>query len=325
MSEERKATVSPNAIALPPNVRPNVPHDVDHCPACGSGELDVRPAVVSPFFAEYLFGGQSGLCGIAQCRHCMLMFFSCRLDRGEVARLYAGYRGEEYFRARHKHEFWYTRAFNDRLGEEADIRGRRELLYAAIGRHRDLGSIGSALDYGGDRGQILAQGPGRRRYVFDVSAAEPVEGVKRLRDEAELAGLDVDLLLLCEVLEHASAPVELLRKLASCLRPGGLLFVTVPYEQVPIADIPSAPWYRAYLRVLVKWKPLLTLGDFYSTAFRVKFCRIPPFGFAKMHEHLNFFSAKSLGLALSRGGFDVLECGLASPAGPLVAVAARRA
>src|SRR6266481_8635379 len=206
MTEERKATVSPNAIALPPNVRPNVPHDVDHCPACGSGELDVRPAVVSPFFAEYLFGGQGGLCGIAQCRNCTLMFFSRRLDRGEVARLYGGYRGEEYFHARHKHEFWYTCAFNDRLGEEADIRGRRELLYAAIGRHRDLGSIGSALDYGGDRGQILAQGPGRRRYVFDVSGAEPVEGVKRLRDEAELAGLDVDLLLLCEVLEHASAP-----------------------------------------------------------------------------------------------------------------------
>jgi SAM-dependent methyltransferase len=174
-------------------------------------------------------------------------------------------------------------------------------------------------------GQILAQGPGQRRYVFDVSAAEPVEGVNRLRHEAELAGLDVDLLLLCEVLEHASAPVELLRKLVSCLRPGSLLFVTVPHEQVPIADIPDAPWYRAYLRMLVKWKPLLTLGDFYSTAFRVKFGRIPPFGFAKMHEHLNFFSAKSLGLALNRSGFNVLECGLASPAGPLVAVAAHRA
>src|SRR5947207_15996168 len=108
-----------------------MPFDIDCCPSCGTSEFDVRPAIVSPFLAEYLFGRRSELCEIARCRACTLTYFSRRLDDDDVARLYRGYRGPDYFRIRHKHEFWYTRAFNDGLGDDADIRGRRQHLFSA--------------------------------------------------------------------------------------------------------------------------------------------------------------------------------------------------
>ena len=207
------------------------------------------------------------------------------------------------------------------LGSDADIGRRRELLHQTLARHIDPAAIGSVLDYGGDRGQILSEGPGRLRYVFDLSGVKPIAGIQSLPDEAALSQTRVDLILLCEVLEHASEPVDLLQRMANHLQPGGLVFVTVPYEQISLADIPAGAWYRSYVASLQRHPALLRWIDFYSTASRVKLGRIPPFGLAKMHEHLNLFTAAALGRALEAADFEILECGLASPAGPIVALA----
>ena len=40
---------------------------------------------------------------------------------------------------------------------------------------------------------------------------------------------------------------------------------------------------------------------------RVRVGVIPPLGFAKLHEHQNFFSPDGLRRILTRGGFDVLR------------------
>jgi hypothetical protein len=301
-----------------------VAYSIDRCPACASLELTERPAIISPFLTEYVFGGQGGGCTIAACRRCGLQFFTSRLSETETARLYAGYRGEPYFTARHRHEFWYTRRFQDRLGSGADIGIRRDQLHQTLARHVDPVAIGSVLDYGGDRGQILSDGPGRLRYVFDLSGVQPVTGIQGLPDEAALGRTRVDLVLLCEVLEHASEPVGLLQRMGSLLLPGGLVFVTVPHEQLSFADIPTGAWYRRYVSSLQRHPALLKWIDFYSTASRVKFRRIPPFGLVKMHEHLNLFTPAALGHALEAAGFEILECQLASSAGPIVALARYR-
>jgi len=257
-----------------------------------------------------------------ECRDCALMFYAPRLTPDQNVRLYSNYRGEEYYRVRHRYEFWYTRAFNNRLSGESEMRSRRRWFLEAISRHKGKRVIGAVLDYGGDRGQILSEGPGEQRYVFDLSGAEPVPGVKRLETEEALNGRLFDLVLLCHVLEHAAAPAELLTNLRSRLTPTGLLYVEVPDERFPLTDIPWGHWYRRYLDILRRSLALTILLDFYSTAVRIKFRRIPPLGFAKMHEHVNLFGPASLAACLNKAGFRVLECNITEETGAIVAVAA---
>lgn len=250
-----------------------------------------------------------------------MMFWQPRLDSDEVQRLYTDYRGDRYFRARHAEEFWYTRSVNSSLGGETDAGSRKRLLHAVLSRHCDVGSFDSSLDYGGDRGQLLAEGPGRKRYVYDISGAAPVAGVSRVGSEAELRELRVDLLLLCNVLEHVSEPSAFLEDLKPRLTPNGILYVEVPSEQFPLTDIPAASWYERYLDRLSRANWVLRLADLYSTAIRVKFRRIPPLGFAKMHEHMNYYHRESLAILLTRVGFQLLECSETTAGGSIVALA----
>ncbi len=298
-------------------------YDADRCLACHSSELITRPALVSPFLSRYLFNGTASRCRFAECTGCGLQFFDRRLSSDEITQLYRGYRGRDYFQARHGEEFWYTRRHNDNLGSDVDIAHRLELLRRTLEAHCDPAEIAAVLDYGGDRGQILAEGPGSARYVFDLSGAEPIPGVRKVAHERELDDLDLDLILLCEVLEHASDPVEMLRAVVERLKPGGLVFITVPSEQLRIGDIPAGGWYERYLDSLSAHPKLLSFLDFYSTVSRVKLQRIPPLGFAKMHEHLSLFAPEALRRTITAAGLAVLVCEAPSPKGPIVALGRR--
>lgn len=241
-----------------------------------------------------------------QCQACGLVFFEDRFTDDELAKLYKGYRGADYARTRNKHEPWYTQAVNAALGSEAEIQGRREVYGRTV---KEYGGpiIDSVLDYGGDRGQLMQGGPGRSHYVYDISSIEPEPGVTAL-DGAALAGLCFDLVLLCEVLEHVPAPFETLSAAMELVRPGGLLYVTVPNQEFLFKDIPRGAWYRHYLDGMLKRWWLTLVLDFWSTAVRVKFRRVPPLGFVKLHEHINFFDRNSLNGMLVRTGLEVLLC-----------------
>ena len=153
----------------------------------------------------------------------------------------------------------------------------------------------------------MVGGPGRGHFVFDISGVEPEPGVVSI-DAASLAARDFDLVLLCEVLEHVSDPMRVLREVTDHVRPGGLLYVTVPNREFPLTDIPTGVWYRTYLRQLLKSRWVTVVADFWSTGFRVKFGHIPPLAFVKMHEHVNFFDQSSLAGVLGRAGLNILTC-----------------
>jgi len=278
------------------------------CPCCESESLIGRAALSSLFLANYVFHAGVETCSVNECRDCSLLFYWPRLTDDQIARLYRDYRGEEYFRARHRQEFWYTRRYNSRLGDEAEMAHRRRRFQDSVARHRGARDIETVLDYGGDRGQLLTEGPGRKRAVFDLSGTQPLSGIERVSSEEALAGRRFDLVVLAHVLEHVSAPTALATKLRSLVAPNGLFFVAVPDERIPLHDLPAGRWYSRYLDAVRRVPPLTILLDFYSTAVRVKFRRIPPLGFAKLHEHQNLFSLSALAKCLELSGFRVLEC-----------------
>jgi len=283
-------------------------YKTDVCLCCGSNHLTQIPALIAPFLSFYALGGGDKNCNLLICTECQFRFFDVRPDTEEVTRLYANYRGERYFEERHRHEFWYSRAINDGIGsDQHEIQLRKDSLAAFLGKSRDTSSIRSVLDYGGDRGQFIPDQLGSERFVYEISDAVPVEGVSRIESEAELAARRYDLVMICGVLEHMSDPAEALRTAKPLVAPErGLVYIEVPFERPSLALVPRNTLYRAYLNALQRTGRLLELVDFLSTAFKLKLNFVPPFGFIKMHEHVNFFSQQAMAALVERNGFSVI-------------------
>jgi hypothetical protein len=241
------------------------------------------------------------------CASCDMVFYDLRYDEQEIATLYAGYRGERYYRIRHRFEPLYRRRLNDVVGREPEVveirkRNVRDLVTGLLGEQ----AIRSVLDFGGDAGQFIPNFPGAERYVLEVSDAPPVPGVTSVSHLEELAG-PVDLVMLAHVLEHVSDPVGLLAELTSAVGDEGHIYVEVPLDRPTLPP----PWAT---RLHASWVDLVTrstrrtvIADAVSTPVRVLARgRWIPFTFHRLHEHINFFSAGPLLHALDRGGWQVV-------------------
>ncbi len=278
-------------------------YQIDACPCCESQELQRWPAIVSPFITTYACGSKPQLCGLCECRSCTFRFFDSRLTDEEIAKLYAGYRGDEYYKARHACEPWYTRAANDGIGGDThEIASRKQNLTAVLGDHAK--SITTVLDYGGDRGQMIPDTLGQERFVYEISDAPTVDGVQRI---TQLNGRKFDFVMLAHVLEHCSEPKDMLNTLKPLLHERSLLYLEVPYERPTMSLAGTGSLQRNYLDMLLGMGPLLKIVDFYSTVARVKFNTIPPLGLQKCSEHLNFFTPASLKALLERNGLELIK------------------
>ena len=283
-------------------------YQADICPGCGSPDFASRPAVMAPFIASYVLDRPPEVCALNACSACGLLFYATRYDEAEISRLYGDYRGERYLTLRHRFEPWYTRKINDDIGGLAGIEPRRELYRATLAAHAPDAPVVTVLDYAGDHGQMMPGGPGREYYVYDVSGVTPASGVTAIAEEDALAGREFDLVLMCGVIEHFSEPLAQLRRLSKHVKPGGLLYVAVPDERFRIEAIPKGQWYQNYLTHLVRGGLAMLALDFWSTAVRAKLRAIPPLGFAKQHEHLNYFDVDSLSHLISTAGLTLLGC-----------------
>jgi hypothetical protein len=238
---------------------------------------------------------------------CSFRFFDSRLTDSELQRLYAGYRGDGYFKARHGYEFWYSRKVNDGIGNDAkDIATRKQTLSKFLGERSS--SVVTVLDYGGDRGQFIPENVGTEHYVYELSDAEPAKGVIRL---TSVEDRQFDFVMLAHVLEHCSEPKEMLQVLKPLGHENTLFYFEVPYERPSLNWAGKGRWEERYLGALLRAEPLLKIVDFYSTVARVKFDLIPPFGLQKCSEHLNFFNERSLKAVLGGAGFELLDSGVA--------------
>jgi hypothetical protein len=277
------------------------------CPCCGCGAGREELGLVSPFLARRAFNEGPSLTGLFRCGDCGFAWSRRDLSATEAARLYAGYRGEDYFAQRHFFQPWYTRSKNDSIGSETEMVGRRiamaEVLTEASAR---VGSrpTGLVLDFGGDRGQLLKDLPDSEKCVFDLSGIACDPWAKKVDDLDALNGC-CDLVMACQVLEHVGDPVEFTRGLVSLARPGGWIFIEVPFEQWSQGSA-QARWRERWINWLIRKPRLLMAFDFLSTASRITFGRIPAIGFWSLCEHLNFFTAESLDALAKRLGIDVV-------------------
>jgi hypothetical protein len=277
---------------------------VSSCPSCASTAWKAYPAVVAPFVAEYALdaAGAPPPTRLIECRDCGLRFFEDRLSDAEIAKLYDGYRGDRYYRIRHRCEPWYTRAMNDGHGDDLARRATIERFVT-----REVKHVGDLLDFGGDRGQYIPEGLADRSFVHEISGVEPVPGVSLLATEKDLEGRHFDLVLLCHVLEHASEPKGLVARIARLLRNrDSLLYVEVPFERPNLRFFGNGAISSGWLTTLRHVRPALLAVDLVSTAFRHKLDIVPPLGVVKLHEHVNFFDERSLRALLEAAGMEAV-------------------
>jgi SAM-dependent methyltransferase len=300
---------------------------IDRCPCCGGSASHQWPALTAPFIAEYALQAPVALCQLLECGACGLRFFDGRFEEEELGRLYAEYRGKAYFLTRHRHEFWYSRRHNEGTGHDARIlAARKSATERFLLDHLQREQLYRVLDYGGDSGQFIPDRIGVEKDVFEVSDAAPVPGVRRLSEEQALVPGNYDLVLLNHVLEHASDPAALLRRVASLLKEGtGILHIEVPLERYRLRWVKQGPTQSRRLARLASSPIRLRWLDFYSTFFRIALGTIPPFGFLKLHEHLNLFDEQSLTAACRAIGLEIVavESGDRG-AGTIVTALARR-
>lgn len=278
----------------------------EECPCCGSTRHTARPALVSPFIAAYVLKSPIRLTRLLECLECRFRFFEDRFTDAEASVLYTEYRGDRYFRERHRYEPWYSRKLNDSIGgDENVIQVRRALVEQFLREHVDVSRIEDVLDFGGDRGQLMPR-LGVRRFVFEISGIDPVPGVTRIANAEELRGRTFDLVLLSHVLEHCSDPHAVLLDVLPRLRSeASLFYVELPFERTDLRWTSESPAYRGYLEAVSRSARLAMAVDLYSTGLRAKWNVVPPLGFLKMHEHINFFDEGSLGRLLARSGLRV--------------------
>ncbi|MFN7684423.1 MAG: class I SAM-dependent methyltransferase [Oligoflexia bacterium] len=208
------------------------------------------------------------ICNTLECPECRLLFLDIRFDDSEMAALYSGYRGEEYTSLREHYEPGY-RARNATLASGVNYIPQVEKFLGQWLPERPR-----VLDWGGDSGKNT---PFRAQAsvldIYDISAQPVVEGARSVTRE-DAANNSYDLIVSSHVLEHVPYPRNHLLEIKEMMKEGTVLYVETPLEE------------------------LVRLNPERSSLASLK---------RHWHEHINFYSEKSLSKMAQSCGFEVLE------------------
>jgi SAM-dependent methyltransferase len=119
----------------------------------------------------------------------------------------------------------------------------------------DAGAVtpGRLLDIGAGRGRFVAQARTAGWYAHGIEPSQRgIEGARAIGielveggiDDAQVPAASLDAASLWHVLEHVEDPGAALARIASWLRPGGVLLVGVPNLASVQARVGGARWYH---------------------------------------------------------------------------------
>lgn len=207
------------------------------CPACrGRHQVtiyrkEIRDDDTADGYRRYIFRDvlqrKSVTTRMRLCLHCALLFLTPRFTEEELTRLYS----PVYFTRRAEYEPGWKPADHDHAALIRDSETQRRALIARIvGPFSD--GIHSVLDMGGGKGSLIPSLPEvTRALVCDPGVEQTEPHVQRVATPQE-AG-PVDMVMSTHVLEHLNDPLGFLQQLAGMVRPGGLVYIEVPYEGPP--------------------------------------------------------------------------------------------
>lgn len=252
--------------------------EVLSCVVCHGPLNQRRRALVAPFLAKQIWNRAPFCVNLVECRDCGFLFYNPRLENEDLQRLYRNYRSDEYQKMRNASEAWYTQQFNYDLASPASYQKRRSILRPILQQHLEGRTISTVLDYGGDRGDLVAGLiDGAKAFVFDISGIPAAEGVTATTNPAECRA---DLVVNSNVLEHVGFPREHVEELFAASPDGGLIYMEVPAEN----PFESSRLLRRTAQIAV-----MTLT---RPAIAPQVAR--PASLYMMHEHINYWNERTL-------------------------------
>ncbi len=266
--------------------------EVSACVVCDSSIRQLKRAAVAPFLAKKMWDRSAFNVDLVGCDSCGFRFYNPRLDDGDLQKLYDGYRDENYLRLRHSFEPWYTEKLNTGIASHDSYEGRRATLSAILKTHINGRKIKRVLDFGGDRGDLVAGLIyGAEDFVYDISGIPAIAGVTSVKDPS----VNADLIISSNVLEHVGFPRDLVCDMLKAAPVGGLIFLEVPaespFEAKRIAKRIAQTGISAIMR------PIATRAALRPSALYM------------MHEHINYFTERSLRALLCGSGGALIASG----------------
>ena len=280
------------------------------CPCCGS--LEARPywALVAPFLRNYALGTNAPYTAqLRECRQCGHRFFRERFTTEEMENIYGGYRNRTYLKTRQKLEPWYTARLNGAGMEQSQINRRQEQLRnLLLEAGWKPGEKRVVLDVGGDVGQNIPLDLAKAAYLLEVSDRQITPGVQRVKALTEVPE-SIGLILCLHVIEHLPNPEALLREWSASGKLGTdcIIILEVPLERPHLLPLLSSKLYRGWLEFVGRFLPLTIALDACATAARGLLRLVMPPLFLKLHEHVQFFTERSLAQFASQAGLNIIR------------------
>jgi SAM-dependent methyltransferase len=208
---------------------------------------------------------------------CNLLFLDMRFDDQELDRLYYNYRDENYANLRNKYEPGYKR-INKVINSPYNYIKKVENFLSTF-----FTSSINILDFGGDDGKNTPFKDTKNIiHIYDISKKPTVKNLKKVNKSNMLK--KYDLVILSNVIEHVSYPQLIINEIKKLLNKSSIFYIELPLEKIMKKN-----WEFEGGR-LKKNKLLICLKNK-----------------KHWHEHINFYSKKSLVKLLNFCGLKIIK------------------
>ena len=173
------------------------------------------------------FSAHNAFVEMQLCSRCFFIQTRTPFHDEDIMRLYLDYRSPSYNRERVLYEPSYA-SIAESVGQHGlEIQSRTAALKGFLNENLTINCASTILDYGGSDGKFIPDIPGKK-FVYEISDIDPIPDVTRIESESDLG--QYSLVLLAHVIEHVTHPLDLVRKVASHVEPGGYLYIETPQE-----------------------------------------------------------------------------------------------
>jgi SAM-dependent methyltransferase len=266
------------------------------CLVCGNENIKNNQAKFADFISERVFSGKNQSINLIYCPECGFSYFDYRFNEEECNKLYSCYRDENYQKQRQKYEYWYTKQINDLIGKnDIEIKERKKNLTKIINDFIDISKIKTVLDFGGDKGQHIPDiFINIEKYVYDISDVKVIDSIKKITDINEVKQKKYDFVMCCHTLEHVCEPQKIIDEIKELLNNEGYFYIELPFD---------SPFYKNKLDLVQ-----FLFNKYFSIPTLIKHFlkNIKNRNFYLMHEHINYFTPKSILDLLENSGFEVI-------------------